>query len=208
MSIGPRFRAWLGPLERPAANLYRAGFVDLGHLARQVREWAPASSILEIGCGEGALTEHLGSIYPEARITGIDITPNAGRLYRGDRGRVTFSRQTIHDLVAGHPASFDLILICDVMHHVPWENHEVLLTDARKALRPGGRFVLKDWERRPNLAHLLCYLSDRYITGDRIRYGSSGEFRALLQSIFGPGTIERELRIPPWRNNVAYFLRA
>ena len=88
MAIGPRFRAWLGPLEVPAANLYRACFVDLGHLARQVREWTPAASILEIGCGEGALTERLSLVYPKARITGIDITPKVGRLFCGDRERV------------------------------------------------------------------------------------------------------------------------
>ena len=207
MAIGPRIRAWLGPLEGPAANLYRACFVDLGHLARQVREWTPAASILEIGCGEGALTERLSLVYPKARITGIDITPKVGRLFCGDRERVTFAQETTHVLVAGNPASFDLILICDVMHHVPWELHKQLLTDVGKGLKPGGRFVLKDWERQTNLAHLLCYLSDRYITGDRIRYRSADEFRTLLQSIFGSGSIERELRIPPWRNNVAYFVK-
>jgi 2-polyprenyl-3-methyl-5-hydroxy-6-metoxy-1,4-benzoquinol methylase len=207
MALGPRLRALLGPFERPVANLYRACFVDVDFLARQIREWAPAGSILEVGCGEGALTEKLSLLYPEARITGIDITPRVGRLYCGDRERVTFTQQTIHDLAAANPASFDLILICDVMHHVPWEIHEQLLADAGKALRSGGRFVLKDWERRTNLVHLLCYLSDRYITGDRIRYGSADELRTLLQSIFGSGTIAREFRIPPWQNNVAYFVQ-
>lgn len=206
MAIGPHFRACLGSLEAPIANLYRACFVNLGHFARQVQEWTPASDILEVGCGEGALTESLSSIYPQATITGIDITPRVGRLFRGDRSRVAFAQETLRALVARRPSSFDLIVICDVMHHVPWELHEQLLADVGKGLKPGGRFVLKDWERRSNLVHLMCYLSDRYITGDRVRYKADDEFRTLLQSIFGSGSIERELRVPPWRNNVAYFV--
>ena len=208
MALGPRFRAMLGPLEIPVANLYRAFFFDVGHLARQVRDWAPAERILEVGCGEGALTERLSEVYPEAQITGIDITPRVGRLFRGDRQRVTFTQQTIHEFAAANPASFDLVLICDVMHHVPWEIHQAFLTDARKALKSDGRFVLKDWERRANLAHLLCYLCDRYLTGDRIRFGSAEEFKELLQSLFGIGSIERQFRVPPWPNNMAFFIRA
>src|SRR5258708_2299555 len=111
MPLGPRLRGLLGPIERPVANLYRACFVDVGDLARQIREWAPAGSILEVGCGEGALTEKISLLYPKARIAGIDITPRVGRLYRGDRERVTFTQQTIHDLATANPASFDLILI-------------------------------------------------------------------------------------------------
>jgi 2-polyprenyl-6-hydroxyphenyl methylase/3-demethylubiquinone-9 3-methyltransferase len=206
-AIGPRVRACLGPVEIPAANLYRACFVDLGHLARRVRDWSPAPSILEIGCGEGALTEKLSLVYPQARIMGIDITPRVGRLFRGDRQRVTFAQETTQELVAAKPACFDLIVICDVMHHVPWDFHEQFLTDAAKGLKAGGRLVFKEWERRTNLAHLFCYLSDRYITGDQIRYRSASELRTLVQSIFGPGSIEQEIRIPPWRNNVAYFVK-
>ena len=110
----------------------------------------------------GALTERLSLVYPKARITGIDITPKVGRLYCGDRERVTFNQQTIHDLVAGNPASFDLILISDVIHHVPWELHEQLLTDAAKGLEPGGRFVLKDWEKADQ-SHPSSVLSQREV---------------------------------------------
>jgi 2-polyprenyl-6-hydroxyphenyl methylase/3-demethylubiquinone-9 3-methyltransferase len=196
----------LGPIERPVANYYRAIFFDIGHLAREVGAWVPAERILEIGCGEGSLTERLSKVYPAARITGIDITPRVGRLFRGDRERVTFIQQTTQDFAVANAASFDLVLICDVIHHVPWDIHKEFLTDARRAVRPGGRLVLKDWERRTNIAHLLCYLSDRYVTGDRIRYASADELRELLRSVFGQFNIEREFRIPPLSNNIAFFI--
>ena len=42
--------------------------------------------ILEVGCGEGAVSERLAALYPNAEITAIDITPNVGRLYAGRLG--------------------------------------------------------------------------------------------------------------------------
>jgi 2-polyprenyl-6-hydroxyphenyl methylase/3-demethylubiquinone-9 3-methyltransferase len=207
-ALGPRLRRLFGPLERPVAELYRACFLDLGRLAATVRRWAPApESVLEVGCGEGALLERLARAYPAARLTGIDITPRAGRLFRGDRGRVEFHRATVEEFVPAHLGRFDLALTGDVLHHVPWPLHERFLAEAARALRPGGRLVVKDWERRPNLAHLLGYCSDRYLTGDRIRYATAAELRALLRRVFGPGCIERECRLPPWPNNVMFLVR-
>src|SRR5262249_23805440 len=136
------------------------------------------------------------------------VAPRVGRLFRGDRDRVVFQRQTIQSFAAARPASFDLVVICDVMHHVPWDVHADLLAHARRTLKPGGRFALKDWEDRNNLIHWACYLSDRYLTGDRIRYGTVSHFRALIGRVFGPNHIEQELRVPPWPNNVAFFVRA
>jgi 2-polyprenyl-3-methyl-5-hydroxy-6-metoxy-1,4-benzoquinol methylase len=208
MAIGPRIRRLLGAAERPIANLYRAAFIDLGALARAIGGWAPASKILEVGCGEGAMTTKLSKIYPGSVLVGIDVIPTVGRLFDGDRDRVTFRQQAVEDCVAADGAAFDLVVICDVMHHVPWEMHAEILANVMKTLRPGGRLVLKDWERRATLIHLLCYISDRYITGDRIRYGKSDYFRRLIHSVFGPESIERELCIPPWRNNIAFLIRA
>src|SRR5271157_1481791 len=73
--------------------------------------------------------------------------------------------------------------------------------ETRRPIRPEG--LGEADQSRPS----IVLSQRRYITGDRIRYRSADEFRTLLQSIFGSGSIERELRIPPWRNNVAYFVK-
>jgi 2-polyprenyl-6-hydroxyphenyl methylase/3-demethylubiquinone-9 3-methyltransferase len=208
MPIGPTIRRLLGPLERPTADLYRAFFVDLGRQVRRIHQWAPAATdILEIGCGEGAICDRLAAAYPAARITGIDITPRAGRLCRPDSERVQFAKATAEEFAAEYPGRFDLVLICDVMHHVPWDAHSDLLKSAGRLLRPGGSLVVKDWERIPNIGHFLCAFSDRVITGDRVRYATAAEFRRVFEGVFGPGSVIEQARIPPWRNNIIFYVR-
>ena len=162
----------LGPLEIPATDLYRAFFVDLKSEVGQIKTWVPqASRILEIGCGEGAIIQRLAASYPGARVTGIDISDKTGRLFRGDRSCVEFVRTTAADYAVSHRGEFDLVLICDVLHHVPWDQHASILSDARSMMKPGGVFILKDWELIKNIGHRLCEFSDRVLTGDEVRFG-------------------------------------
>jgi 2-polyprenyl-3-methyl-5-hydroxy-6-metoxy-1,4-benzoquinol methylase len=208
MSIGAAVRRAFGPYEWHIAEAWRRMFVDLDRFAAQVRAWTDATRILEIGCGEGAMTERLVSRFPGARITAIDIAPNTGRLFRGDPSRVEFRQARAEDVVAAQPASFDLVVLADVIHHVPLPMRADLLASARKALRPGGRFVFKDWARRPSLGHLACLLSDRYLTGDDVHYHSERELRSLATGTFGEGSIIAEALIRPWKSNFAMLLQA
>src|SRR5438270_6458336 len=185
MGIGSIIRGGLGPLERPVANLYRRYFIDLGRLAQQIRGATRARRILEVGCGEGALVEQLKEQFPESSITGIDITPRIGRLYQGDRSNVTLKQATIQEIVRDSAGSFDLVVLADVLHHVPPGQRRELLAAIREALSPGGIFALKDWERGRNLAHLLCWFSDRWISGEEVRFFAPGELRALVEDAFG-----------------------
>lgn len=207
MAIGPIIRQMFGPLEKPISNLYRNIFIDLTALAKQIQEWAPASTILELGCGEGALIERLAKRFPKANITGIDITPRVGRLFSGDLDRVTFRQQTIKDFANENLASIDLLVICDVMHHVPWKFHMDILMDAGKSLRRGGYLILKDWERNASLIHFLCHFSDRYITGDDVKYKTADEWRNSIKEVFGANCIKAEARISPHANNIAFLVQ-
>lgn len=208
MGIGTNVRRLFGPFEPYVAELYRAFFVDLGLFARAVHRWIPdARNILEIGCGEGAICQRLSVLFPNARITGIDIAPTVGRLFQGDSTRVAFSRQSIQQFGALHRGEFDLVLICDVLHHIPWNLHEEILYEGRNALRNGGVFVVKEWENRPNLIGGFNYLCEQYLTAERVRYGTAAEFRSVIKTVFGPDRIEKEQRFQPWPNNLAFFIR-
>ena len=208
MPIGPLVRQMLGPLERPISNIYRGIFIDLETLVQQIHKWTPsASSILEFGCGEGAVVEILTQTFPLSHITGIDISPRIGRMYQGDTQRVVFKQQDIKDFAAENPASFDLIIINDVMHHIPWDMHEPILEYVKSALKSGGHLILKDWNRNYSPIYFICYFMDRFITGDRVRYKTTLELQDLLRSIFGVESIKSEATIRPWSNNIAFLIQ-
>ncbi|HZR08941.1 MAG TPA: class I SAM-dependent methyltransferase [Myxococcales bacterium] len=206
MPVGQRVRALLGPAEPAIGRLYRGAFFDLGAFADTVRRWTDAKDILEVGCGDGLATEHLRRAFPDASITGIDIQDDVGRLFSGSREGITFRTEELDTLVARSPNSFDLVVICDVLHHVAPPARPALLRSASRALRPGGALVVKDWERRKNVAHLLAWLSDRYITGASVWFETADGLRAAVVEALGV-EVQDEARFRPWRNNLAFFMR-
>jgi 2-polyprenyl-3-methyl-5-hydroxy-6-metoxy-1,4-benzoquinol methylase len=206
MSIGAAIRRLLGPFEPVVIRLYRAAYLDVAAFVRAVRAWTDASTILEIGCGDGQVTEELRRAFPRASITGIDIQGQVGGLFRGDRQGVTFLIARPRDFAARNPGRFDLVVICDVLHHVPPVDRCDLLRDASLTLRKGGGIVIKEWERRTNLAHLFAWFADRFITGDKVRFETSASLHELAEETLR-APVERELRIPPCRNNLALFIR-
>jgi 2-polyprenyl-6-hydroxyphenyl methylase/3-demethylubiquinone-9 3-methyltransferase len=208
MPIGPIVRRAFGPFEQQVTAAYRAVFVDLDAYVDAVRAWVPdAREILEVGCGEGAVTERLAAVYPNARITAIDITPRVGRLYRGPADRVCFRQSPVQEVAAQEPGKFDLVMIADVMHHVPLGLRKDLLDAVRICLAPGGSMIFKEWERRQTPIHWITHALDRWVTGDRVSYLSRDEGRDLLAQSFDRSSFIEERRVAPWRNNIMTLVR-
>ena len=204
MALGPTIRKLFGRYERQISEQYRSIYVDVDAFVATVQSWAVSPKrILEVGCGEGAVTERLAAAYPDAKITAIDITPRVGRLYAGPRDKVTFLQSPVQEIAASEPRQFDLVVLSDVMHHVPDALRQDILNAIKGALAPGGVFVFKDWERNGTLIHWMCFASDRFLTGDRVAYMTRKEARAMLGSAFGTGCITAEGWVRPWRANYA-----
>lgn len=203
MPVGPIVRRLCGPYERRVSELWRSAFIDLDAWVAQIAAWAPEPArILEVGCGEGAMTERLRDRFPRASITAIDLTPRLGRLFEGDRGRVDFINAPVEDIARLYPASYDLVILSDVLHHVPQAARVSLVGSIRTALKPGGKLAFKDWARNATPIHWLCHAADRYLTGDDVRYLNEQELRAFVTKEFGAGAIQAECRIAPWANNL------
>lgn len=203
-SLGATVRALFGQHEATVAELYRSMFVDLDALVRQLASAAAPARILEVGCGEGQMTQRLAQAFPGAEILGIDISPRVGRLFPAPEPRVRFRCCSVEQLLAEGPAPFELVTLCDVLHHVPAGQREALLTTVRRLCAPGGSFVFKDWERRQTPIHWACAFSDRLITGDRVQYYSRSELRELLGRVFAGCELVELPPTPPWLHNRAW----
>jgi trans-aconitate 2-methyltransferase len=121
----------------PATYLRYAGerarpFVDL--LSR-VAAVAP-DSVVDLGCGEGALTASLAQRWPGARVTGIDSSPSmlAAAATHAVPGRVEFVAGDVRDWAPDAPV--DVVVSNAVLHWVA--GHDAVLTRCAGWLRPGG----------------------------------------------------------------------
>lgn len=199
-------RRAFGPLEPQVSSLYRAMFIDLGDCARQLAEVAPARSILEVGCGEGQFAEALLRRFPESSYVGIDPLVDAGRLFRGDGSRVAFERLDLATFFASTSERFDLVVLADVLHHVPRSERTALLATARSLTAPGGAYAVKDWVRSRHPVQALVSFSDRVLTGDRVTYFAPGELEALT-ALDPSDALLRRSTVRPWRNNLLIVRR-
>jgi 2-polyprenyl-3-methyl-5-hydroxy-6-metoxy-1,4-benzoquinol methylase len=206
VTVGQRLRALLGPATDPVARWYRHWYIDLESFGRSLGRLAPVGSVLEIGCGDGHLCEQLVARFPDASVVGIDIADAPGRLYHGPADRVEFRQVAASDLVAQGEA-FDLVVMCDVLHHVPVPERVGLLQTARRLVRPGGFLAVKDWERRWDLGTLASKVSDTYVTGERVSFFPPGEVERLVVQACPDDVIVVEGRVPPRRNNQFFVVR-
>lgn len=201
VSLGTAVRTRLGRWEIPAADAYRSLFINLEDAATLVSSVCPAERILEIGCGDGSFAQRVLDRYPTARYVGIDVAPEPGRLFRGDASRASFRSVGSAEFRSESPEPFDLVLLVDVLHHVPTELRDDLLRDVQRLTRPGGHYVVKEWEPTRTLGHWTAWAADRFITGDRLNHVGSAELKALLADLLGDQLVI-EARVPPRRNNL------
>ncbi len=105
-----------------------------------VRAWlsalAPATRVLDAGCGEGVLVEEFAS---RLAIEGIDANYSSDRVRSGSLLELPYPD--------GH---FDRALCLDVLEHLPYEEQPIALAELFRVLRTGGEVLVSV----PNLAHL------------------------------------------------------
>ncbi|GAB2962727.1 hypothetical protein GCM10017788_79650 [Amycolatopsis acidiphila] len=210
MPVGTAVRRVLGRFEPVAIEVYRGMFIDLDCLARTVLSVVPqAKRVLEIGCGDGAMAAALRRVRPDVELVGLDPgTPEPGRMFVGDRAGVTFRGISTAQLLAEEPAPFDLVVLCDVLHHVAESEREQVLREAAQLTAAGGTVAVKEWEHRGGPGTAVAYCADRYVSGDAtVRFMPRGELDGMLAGALPGWEVTCEAWIPPRRANRLVTLR-
>jgi len=119
----------------PAAYAENAGFVH--GLAGGVLEWlAPQAGerILDLGCGDGQLTERLAE--SGAIVSGVDADP---RMVEAAKARGVEAQCAVAESLPMADASFDAVFSNAALHWV--RDQDAMMAEVRRVLKPGGRFV-------------------------------------------------------------------
>jgi len=97
-------------------------------------------SVLEIGCGSGNFTVLMAG--RGHRVTGVDVEPAYVEAARRRVSGFPDTRVSCLDATAEEwPEPFDTVVLLDVLEHI--ERDAELLSRLRRALKPGGKLILK-----------------------------------------------------------------
>jgi ubiquinone/menaquinone biosynthesis C-methylase UbiE len=107
-------------------------------------------TVLDVGCGLGAIDELLVRNYHAAEVVGIDVDPS---LLQSMQSRIETAGMTGRIrglLVDGGPLpfaerTFDVVFSKDSLVQIP--DKPAIFAEVLRVLRPGGRFIASDWLR-------------------------------------------------------------
>jgi ubiquinone/menaquinone biosynthesis C-methylase UbiE len=138
-----RYLRWWAPVLRPTA---------LGVLETVAAEIVPATRLLDLGTGTGALAIEALGRWPSISVTGLDAS--GGMLAIAEREAARTLAPNVRErleLVTGladrmpfGDATFDVVVSSFVLQLVP--HRPRALAEVRRVLRPGGVFAFVTWQ--------------------------------------------------------------
>ena len=151
------------------------------HLRRFVRELGRAGHALDLGCGDGRLTLDLEA----TELAAADVSRVAlGRARRRLAGRAVELVELEPDAALPFGDSrFDLVLCAETIEHV--RDVQLLLSEARRVLAPGGRLALTTpaHGRATALAAALTGFETRFEPlSPHLRFFTRRSLRRLLET--------------------------
>lgn len=99
--------------------------------------------MLEIGCGIGQVTSLLARGNRSGSILAVDISPKSVEEARRNLGHRSNVRFLVSDMSAFQVEErFDLVVLPDVIEHIPLEQHPALFATIARHLAPDARVVI------------------------------------------------------------------
>ena len=157
------------------ADTKETGQTNLIELLLEISDVKSSAQVLDVGCGLGGTSRFLAK-HRDCQVTGITIStrqveiatklslmekrggsdssaadsPSAPIALSPAGGSVVFRELDAEQIGANfQPASFDVVWITEALSHFP--NKPLFFRNAHTILQQGGKLVLADWFKAPNL---------------------------------------------------------
>lgn len=120
--------------------------------------------ILDMGCSSGHFTTGLQQAYPDAEITGVELSAemlkHAWRTANANGWSWKLYQKLAED--TGFPGeSFDLVTSYIILHEMPIDAIRTLFVEAFRLLKPGGDMLMSDVTRFADMDKLAVWKADR-----------------------------------------------
>lgn len=173
---------WLTPVYDPLVRIIMREQVFKTRLVQRIN-LQPGNQVLDLGCGTGTLAVMLQRSQPQAAITGLDgderVLEMARRKTRQDGLDQIRWEKGLAFALPYPDATFDVVVTSLMTHHLTPANKRKTFAEARRVLKPGGRFFIADFGApHDGLMRLLAAGMMRF---EEVRENLKGELPALLR---------------------------
>lgn len=163
-------------------------------MATALGDHGPVGSILDFGGGVGASVPYVRKYFPDSALTCLDVSTRSLDLARERHGDMAAYVHFDGDAIPFADASYDLVYAACVFHHIDAAEHQVLLRELWRVLRPGGHaFVFEHNPYNPLTRHAVntCEFDENavLITGRTMR-------RSLAMASFGNVSLRYRIFFP------------
>jgi uncharacterized protein len=109
--------------------------------------------VLDLGCGYGLATHWLAHITDQRTLLGVDYDENKIRVAQRTAPQDQRIKFELRDILNWEYPPCDVVLLLDVLHYWMPEKQDLILSKARRALRPGGRLILREAAHAQSAEH-------------------------------------------------------
>lgn len=136
--------------------------------------------IVDLGCGYGIFANLLGLLSDRRKILGMDL--DAIKMKHADKGikNVEFR---VADITKIEIPPADCVLLVHVLHHLSSpDDQEPLIRACLEKVRPGGKLIIAEIDRKPWWKFILTQLADHMLyPGQGIHYRFPESMDELLR---------------------------
>lgn len=116
----------------------------------------PIRRILDLGAGDGTCLAYFNQYFPEASLSGIDVSVLSIEEAAAKRIPNTEVKVYNGETIPYADHEFDCILIATVLHHISFDLHPGILKEAYRVLKPGGKlFIIEHNPYNPVTRHIV-----------------------------------------------------
>jgi 2-polyprenyl-3-methyl-5-hydroxy-6-metoxy-1,4-benzoquinol methylase len=165
--------------------------VDLVRDAVSAIQGAP--QILDLGCGQGHITEAIRRAVPGAEVAGLDYSVSAIAYAHGRFPKIDFAVGDAYDCPYS-PSFFDVVVCNNLWEHVP--DPLFLLSRIKRIVKPTGHLVISTPSRYRvgNLVRVLRGKSVRFLSRHHVTEYTVGQVKEQLA--YGGFQVQRVLSRP------------
>lgn len=117
--------------------------------------------IVDLGCGEGILTNYLAVSSSKRELLGLEINPNRVKLANKKLKNTKFKEANI--LKEKFPRA-DVFIINNVLHHLPsYSDQVVVLEKCFMNLKKDGQLIISEVDRSFRPKYFLAWIVDAYV---------------------------------------------